>query len=422
MLELDLCESKDRIPVVAHDHDLDRVVDPGWMKAHPGCKTVSDCEAKDPTLLPPYAESIRLHFPSPVHGSFYNKAQFQQDRRANEDRGEEDISLHRLCTLQEVLDRTPRNVALHIDVKQTSKSLVKATIQLLASHPRSAPTIILGAGGQQNYVDLQRRLGRSRGFRCGCLRNHDDDNKEKERKRASTGDDTLVHRGRHDDGGTADDEGAADEDDDEIDNYCDEFMCGGCCVCCCCCFSPISPSSSSSSSSSPCCCCGCCCEGNGNVTTPSSSSSSSSSPATAKNEPTPCDDHRSLLLDDPNRRPLVFAGLYHVALVYVLHIFGLLPYVPLNFDVFSIPAPTSSMKELLSRFSPRLASFLTWLLESPALWSYLRSRGIVVFGWVLNSERDFEEASKWPLDGIMTDDVPALIDFYQNKKPNAFMV
>src|SRR3989338_8238170 len=70
LLEMDLCESKDGIPVVAHDHDLERVVDPAWRRAHPECITVSDCDARDPNLLPPYADKIRLHFSSPTTGTY----------------------------------------------------------------------------------------------------------------------------------------------------------------------------------------------------------------------------------------------------------------------------------------------------------------------------------------------------------------
>jgi len=382
LLEMDLCESKDGIPVVAHDHDLERVIDPEWMKRHPECKTVSDCEAKDPSLLPPYADSIRLHFPSPTV-SHYSRKLTKFDNGEAEDQAATvataaaaatveskttssqfpPSALHRLCTLQEVLDFAPRNVALHIDIKQPSKSLVKATVDLIASHPRSGPTVVLGAGGQQNYVDLQRRLGRSRGFRC-CP-------KEK----------------------TADDWYEASE-------YCDEFTCGGYCVCCCCCCSQIPPRSPVTSPASP-----------SSIVEPSSASSRNNN------------NHEAMsLLLEPNRRPLVFASFMQVVMVYIFHIFGILPYVPLSFDVFSIPCPTTSMKALFARFLPSCLQCLVNVLESPALWSYLRSRGIVIFGWVLNSEKDFEEAILFPLDGIMTDDVPLLNAFYDEKAPDAFVV
>lgn len=389
LLEMDLCESSDGIPVVVHDHELARVIDPAWLKAHPNCLTVSDCEAKDPNLLPPYAESIRLHFPSPTI-SHYSKKNFSDQNQNESTDAAAAVSpaspsassssapnLHRLCTLQEVLDFAPRNVALHIDIKQPSKSLVKATVDLIANHPRSAPTIILGAGGQQNYVDLQRRLGRSRGFRC-CP--------------SSSSSSTIIKN-------KTDNTGTGSDDWYDASEYCDEFACCGCCVCCCCCCGTIPPKAIGNNHQKP----------------------EPSSPNTAAATSSSSSEAMSLLLE-PNRRPLVFASGLQIMLVYIFHLFGILPYVPLSFDVFSIPCPTSSMKALLGRFLPSCLMCLGSLLESPALWKYLRSRGIVVFGWVLNSEKDFEEAVEFPLDGIMTDDVPLLNAFYNEKAPDAFLV
>ena len=124
------------------------------------------------------------------------------------------------------------------------------------------------------------------------------------------------------------------------------------------------------------------------------------------------------LLQDPARRPLIFASFTQVVLTYVFFLIGLLPYVPLSYDVFSIPAPTTAMRSLFSRYAPQ---WVASVLHSPALWQYLRSRGVAVFGWVLNSETCFEEAAQWPLDGVMTDDVPLLAAFFETH-PTAFLI
>lgn len=380
VLELDLNESKDGIPVVVHDRELERVVDPAWLRDHPDCKLVSDCYAADPSALPPLAKSIRLHFVSPTHTHYSAefakaaataaatsltgdvevvpkrpqakhdsdddtaaKADKFEARGTNVDPPTHLHPLNRLCTLAELLDFAPRNIALHIDIKQPSKTLVRSVLQLLASHPRAAPTVILGSAGMENYHELVRKLGRNRGCKCG---------------------------------GTGTDE--------DPEQYCDEFMCYGCCVCCCCCFGSRNSHSAAVDVSAP--------------------SPLSSAAATTE------------LLRDVNRQPLIFASFPQVVLTFLFFYLGVLPYVPLSYDLFSVPVPTTQMLAMFGRFVP---SWAASLLYAPKLWSYLRSRGVVVLGWVLNSEKEFDEASQWPLDGIMTDDVPLLVSYFKSH-PDVF--
>jgi glycerophosphoryl diester phosphodiesterase len=112
-------------------------------------------------------------------------------------------------------------------------------------------------------------------------------------------------------------------------------------------------------------------------------------------------------------RFLRFASFGEVVKTYLLYYLGILPLVPLDFDVFSIPLPTSIKGELLreqtkSCVLPHVAKFL---LYSPTLWVHLQRRGILVLGFVLNDAVEFEEASHWPINGIMTDDPRALHQF-----------
>ena len=112
-----------------------------------------------------------------------------------------------------------------------------------------------------------------------------------------------------------------------------------------------------------------------------------------------------------------FASAGQVVKTYLLYYTGLLPLVPLSYDVFDFPLPTAPLKHrgirgmdsrgCLAGCVGRLA---LWLLEAPGLWQHLRRRGVWVFGFVQNLESEFAEAATeaWPIDGIMTDDPYAL--------------
>jgi glycerophosphoryl diester phosphodiesterase len=116
---------------------------------------------------------------------------------------------------------------------------------------------------------------------------------------------------------------------------------------------------------------------------------------------------------------LRFASFGEVAKTYILYYLGLLPLIPLDFDVFSIPLPTAMKGAFLrersgSCFLPIIARFL---LYSPTLWVHLQRRGVLVLGFVLNDVEEFAEASQWPVNGIMTDDPRALQSFLASAGP-----
>ena len=134
---------------------------------------------------------------------------------------------------------------------------------------------------------------------------------------------------------------------------------------------------------------------------------------TSRSKTSGATQHCSLLQAPRRSRFLKFASMKEVVVTYALFYLGLLPLVQLDFDVFSIPLPTTSKVEMLrqgtkSCMLPLLAKFL---LHSPTLWVHLQRRGVLVLGFVLNDIDEFEEAVKWPVNGIMTDDPGALQAF-----------
>ena len=110
-----------------------------------------------------------------------------------------------------------------------------------------------------------------------------------------------------------------------------------------------------------------------------------------------------------------FCGIGAVVGTVVLYYTRLLPFVPVSYDAFSIPLPTTAMRRRFISFlgarnggccgwkrgAIRLA---LWLFCSFGLWRHLRRRGVVVIGWVLNDVDEWEETADWPIDGMMTDD------------------
>jgi lysophospholipase D len=111
-----------------------------------------------------------------------------------------------------------------------------------------------------------------------------------------------------------------------------------------------------------------------------------------------------------------FASMYQVLMVYVLFYLGILPLIPLDFDLFSIPGPTQVKGRQFANFlGPVKSSILLFFLHSPVLWKHLQRRGIGVVVWVLNDEEEFRDASKWPVNGIMTDDPIALRKFFDDQ-------
>lgn len=94
--------------------------------------------------------------------------------------------------------------------------------------------------------------------------------------------------------------------------------------------------------------------------------------------------------------------------IYALYFTGLLPFVRVEEDFFSIPMPMAMLPMLLA--SPRAATWRVWLLRlmdwvfmRPGLFRHLRSRGIQVVIWVLNDDKAFDRAFELGASGVMTD-------------------
>lgn len=109
----------------------------------------------------------------------------------------------------------------------------------------------------------------------------------------------------------------------------------------------------------------------------------------------------------------VFPGAPGVIKTYLCYYTGILPFMSLDFDVFSIPAFTKSMRDgAKSEAGGVIGTIATSVFTSPSLWKYLQKRGIAVIGWVANEDVDFKEASNWPLNGVMSDDPIKLKEYF----------
>lgn len=113
----------------------------------------------------------------------------------------------------------------------------------------------------------------------------------------------------------------------------------------------------------------------------------------------------------------LFANPREVVKTYVLFHLGLLPFARLDYDVFSVPAFTVTMRaDAGVEFGKLAAKVGCFFFTSPVLWRYLERRGIAVLGWVANDEPDFAEATRWPLNGLMSDEPTRLYSYLQKGK------
>lgn len=109
------------------------------------------------------------------------------------------------------------------------------------------------------------------------------------------------------------------------------------------------------------------------------------------------------------RRFRRFAGVRDFALAHLFFYLGVLPYVTLDYDVFSIPVWTHTMRGVAGKeIGGWKVAVGAFLFTSPVMWRHMQRRGIAVVDWVLNTELDFAEAQRWPLDGVMSDDLVLL--------------
>ena len=118
-----------------------------------------------------------------------------------------------------------------------------------------------------------------------------------------------------------------------------------------------------------------------------------------------------------------FFSPFAVFKTYLLYVTGLLPFMPLTNQVFSVAKYTKNYENWKrSKNMPAVGiSFALFKLmenTSGPLIKHLQERGILVFHWVLNEEEDFYESMKFNINGIMTDKPGDLDKFLKkhNKK------
>ncbi|XP_034147468.1 lysophospholipase D GDPD1-like [Esox lucius] len=97
---------------------------------------------------------------------------------------------------------------------------------------------------------------------------------------------------------------------------------------------------------------------------------------------------------------------------------GLLPFVPLKEQFLEIPMP-SIISNLLKDPDnmTRSRRVIVWLADTllmrRALFNHLTARGIQVYVWVLNDEKEFKRAFDLGGTGVMTDYPTKLRDFLE---------
>ncbi|EPY33900.1 glycerophosphoryl diester phosphodiesterase [Strigomonas culicis] len=113
----------------------------------------------------------------------------------------------------------------------------------------------------------------------------------------------------------------------------------------------------------------------------------------------------SLCSKEKRLRYRVFGGTSDYCRTHLLYRMGLLPFVKLDYDVFSIPVHVGAMrKDCEKEYGNFLTRILTPWVTSPTLWKYLQTREIAVLGWVFNEEEDLKRVLQFPLNGLITDD------------------
>ncbi|KAK9397569.1 glycerophosphodiester phosphodiesterase domain-containing protein 3 [Crotalus adamanteus] len=117
--------------------------------------------------------------------------------------------------------------------------------------------------------------------------------------------------------------------------------------------------------------------------------------------------------------PYIFSK-KRVIVMLCLWYLGLLPFYPLKESFFEFVLPSIINRTYFPVKKGRLGSLLAKLTTKVAmhkqLLKHLEDRGIQVLLWVLNEEKDFEEAFSYGVSGIMTD-YPTLLRHYLNAHP-----
>ncbi|XP_053122151.1 lysophospholipase D GDPD3 isoform X2 [Hemicordylus capensis] len=107
--------------------------------------------------------------------------------------------------------------------------------------------------------------------------------------------------------------------------------------------------------------------------------------------------------------------------ILLLYYVGLLPYVPLkeSFLEFVLPSIMNRTYFPVKRgyFGSLLAQFTSQVTMRKKLFKHLEDRGIQVLLWVLNEDKDFEEAFSYGVSGVMTD-YPTRLRKYLDSHPS----
>ncbi|XP_071481609.1 lysophospholipase D GDPD1-like [Diadema antillarum] len=103
--------------------------------------------------------------------------------------------------------------------------------------------------------------------------------------------------------------------------------------------------------------------------------------------------------------PIIF-GMTGMLKLVLLTYTGLLPFVPLMESYLEVPTGTliNDLEFLEGRSVLKaILRVYDFLVIRPCLFRHLQRRGIKIYLWVLNSEREWNRAIKLKVDGIMTD-------------------
>ncbi|XP_019909898.1 lysophospholipase D GDPD1 isoform X2 [Esox lucius] len=117
------------------------------------------------------------------------------------------------------------------------------------------------------------------------------------------------------------------------------------------------------------------------------------------------------------RIPVLFS-MPRVFMLLGLFYSGLLPFVPLKEQFLEIPMPsiiTNLLKDPdnMTRSRRVIVWLADTLLMRKALFNHLTARGIQVYVWVLNDEKEFKRAFDLGATGVMTDYPTKLRDFLE---------
>ncbi|KAM3823279.1 lysophospholipase D GDPD3 [Vipera latastei] len=117
--------------------------------------------------------------------------------------------------------------------------------------------------------------------------------------------------------------------------------------------------------------------------------------------------------------PYIFSRKRVIALLCLWYL-GLLPFVPLKESFLEFVLPSIINRTYFpvekGRLGSLLAKFTTKVAMHKQLFKHLEDRGIQILLWVLNEEKDFEEAFSYGVSGVMSD-YPTLLRHYLDAHP-----